>query len=101
MGQLPWRTKAEILGDRSVEVIFVESDVPQIPVLAIEALEAGKHCHIEKPMADTRERVRRIVSLAEGRGLVIQAGYMWRHNPAVERAMEAAREGWLGDVWLG
>ncbi len=84
-----------------MEVIFVESDVPQIPVLAIEALEAGKHCHIEKPMADTRERVRRIVSLAEGRGLVIQAGYMWRYNPAVERAMEAAREGWLGDVWLG
>lgn len=100
LGSLPWRPKAEILSDRSVQVIFVESDVPQIPLLAIEALEAGKHCHIEKPVADTRERLQRIVSLAESKGLIIQAGYMWRHNPAVERAVEAAREGWLGDVWL-
>ncbi|MGQ9917932.1 MAG: Gfo/Idh/MocA family protein [Bryobacteraceae bacterium] len=100
LGPLPWRPKEAILEDPGVEVVFVESDVPQIPLLAIEALKAGKHCHIEKPIADTRERLRRIVSLAESKGLVIQAGYMWRHNPAVERALEAARHGWLGDVWL-
>lgn len=100
LGPLPWRPKKAILEDRGVEVVFIESDVPQIPLLAIEALEAGKHCHIEKPIADTRERLRRIVSLAESKGLVIQAGYMWRHNPAVERALEAARRGWLGEVWL-
>ncbi len=100
LGPLPWRPKAEILADRPVEVIFVESDVPQIPVLAIEALEAGKHCHIEKPIADTRARLQRITSLAREKRLLIQAGYMWRFNPAVEAALEAARQGWLGDVYL-
>lgn len=100
LGPLPWRPKAEILADRSVEVIFVESDVPEIPVLAIEALEAGKHCHVEKPIADTMARLRRITSLARDKGLILQAGYMWRHNPAVEKALEAARQGWLGDVYL-
>lgn len=100
LGPLPLRPKAEILADRSIEVIIVESDVPQIPVLAIEALEAGKHCHIEKPIADTMERLQRIASLAREKRLIIQAGYMWRHNPAVEAALEAARQGWLGDVYL-
>ncbi len=100
LGPLPWRPKSGILADRSIEVAFVESDVPAIPLLAIEALEAGKHCHIEKPIADTPARLHRIVQLAKEKRLVIQAGYMWRHNPAVERAIEAARRGWLGDVWL-
>lgn len=100
LGPLPWRPKNGILADRSIEVIFIESDVPQIPLLAIEALEAGKHCHIEKPIADTRERLRRIISLAREKRLVLQAGYMWRYNPAVEAALEAARHGWLGDVYL-
>ncbi|GIU77922.1 MAG: hypothetical protein KatS3mg005_1160 [Bryobacteraceae bacterium] len=100
LGPLPWRPKSEILADRSIEVIFIESDVPQIPLLAIEALEAGRHCHIEKPIAYTRERLRRIIELARQKRLIIQGGYMWRHNPAVEKALEAARQGWLGDVYL-
>lgn len=100
LGTLPWRPKSEILADRSVEVIFIESDVPQIPSLAIEALEAGKHCHIEKPIADTRARLHRIIELARQKRLIIQGGYMWRHNPAVEKALEAARQGWLGDAYL-
>jgi predicted dehydrogenase len=100
LGPLPWHPKADILADGSIEVIFVESDVPQIPLLAIEALEAGRHCHIEKPIADTRERLHRIVSLARQKRLVVQAGYMWRYNPAVAGALEAARQGWLGQVAL-
>lgn len=100
LGPLPWRPKSEILADRSIEVIFIESDVPQIPLLAIEALEAGKHCHIEKPIADTRARLHRIIELARQKRLIIQGGYMWRHNPAIEKALEAARQGWLGDIYL-
>jgi len=100
LGPLPWRPKQEILADRGIEIIFVESDVPQIPLLAIEALEAGKHCDIEKPIADTRERLRRIISLAREKRLVVQGGYMWRYNPAVRQALEAARQGWLGEVYL-
>ncbi|MCX7602473.1 MAG: Gfo/Idh/MocA family oxidoreductase, partial [Bryobacteraceae bacterium] len=100
LAPLPWRTKEEILADPGIEVVFIESDVPQIPLLAIEALEAGRHCHIEKPIADTPARLRRIVALAEEKRRIIQAGYMWRYNPAVERALEAARQGWLGDVFL-
>jgi len=99
-GALPWRAKEEILRDARIEVVFIESDVPLIAPLAIEALEAGKHCHIEKPIADTPARLHRIIGLAKEQRRIIQSGYMWRYNPAVVRAVEAARAGWLGDVYL-
>ncbi len=100
LGQIRWLMKEQILGDRSIEAVLIESDVKRHGPLAIEALEAGKHCHIEKPAAENLRDMRRIVELAKSRRLVIQSGYMWRHNPAVERALEAARSGWLGDVYM-
>ncbi|MBI4891745.1 MAG: Gfo/Idh/MocA family oxidoreductase, partial [Acidobacteria bacterium] len=99
LGELRWRTKAEILGDRSVEAVFLEGPVVSHGPLAIEALEAGKHCHIEKPAADTVAQMKQIVTLAKARRRVIQAGYMWRYNPAVTKALEAVKKGWLGEVF--
>lgn len=96
---LRWLSKDEILADRSIEAVFIESPVPSHGPLAIEALEAGKHCHIEKPAAASLQDMRRIVDLAKSRRRIIQSGYMFRYNPAVERALEAARSGWLGDVY--
>ncbi|MEK7751600.1 MAG: hypothetical protein AAB654_06755, partial [Acidobacteriota bacterium] len=30
----------------------------------------------------------------------VQLGYMWRYHPAINAILEAARKGWLGDVYL-
>lgn len=97
--ELRWLTKEQILADRSIEAVFIEGGVPEHGPLAIAALEAGKHCHIEKPAADRLSDMRRIAGLAQSRRLVIQSGYIFRYNPAVERALEAARRGWLGEVY--
>lgn len=95
-----WREKREILSDPRVEVIFVESDVPRHESLALEAVQAGKHVHVEKPPADNIRGFRAIVEAARRGNLHLQTGYMWRFNPAVVRAVEAAKEGWLGDIYL-
>lgn len=95
-----WREKREILADPSVEVIFVESDVPRHESLALEAVQSGKHVHVEKPPADNVRGFQKIVGIARAKHLHVQTGYMWRHNPAVVRAIEAAKKGWLGDVYL-
>ncbi len=100
LGGIRWLSKAEILGDRSITAVFIDSGVKSHGPLAIEALKAGKHCHIEKPPAETLRDMREIVALAKAKRLVIQSGYMWRHNPAVEKALEAARSGWLGEVYM-
>ena len=33
-------------------------------------------------------------------GLCLQGGYQYRHSPAFNAVIEAAREGWLGDVYM-
>jgi predicted dehydrogenase len=89
-----------ILGDSSIEVVAVESEVKRHAALARLALEAGKHVHLEKPPSAELDSFRSLSALAERKRLRLQMGYMWRHHPGINAALEAARSGWLGDVFL-
>jgi predicted dehydrogenase len=80
--------------------VAVESDVKDHARHARMALEAGKHVHVEKPPADTLKAFAGLVALAKERKLLMQMGYMWRFNPGINGALEAARKGWLGEVRL-
>jgi predicted dehydrogenase len=82
------------------DVIAVESDVKDHYRQAKQALEAGKHLHLEKPPSMTLEEFQEIVAIAASKKRLVQMGYMWRHNPGINAALEAARLGWLGDVYL-
>lgn len=93
-------TKVQVLGDSSIPVIAVDSDIPEHAPLALEALQAGKHIHLEKQPATNLEDLRKVLDLAASKRLVVQIGYMWRHNPAVIAAMEAAKAGWLGQIFF-
>jgi predicted dehydrogenase len=88
-----------LLADPSIQVIAVESQVRDHEQHARLALEAGKHVHVEKPPSDTLEGLRRLLDLAARRKRLLQTGYMWRHHPGINAALEAARQGWLGDVF--
>ncbi|HEY0550509.1 MAG TPA: Gfo/Idh/MocA family oxidoreductase [Verrucomicrobiae bacterium] len=82
------------------EVIAVESAVRDHSRDARLALEAGKHVHVEKPPAVTLSECHDLVQLAREKKLLLQTGYMWRFHPGINRAIEAAQRGWLGDVFL-
>ena len=103
------RRRLENLGARSVsqdklmqeaEVIAVESGVRDHAPLAQLALAAGKHVHLEKPPADSMEAFQELVDLAAKKRRLLQMGYMWRFHPGINAALEAARHGWLGNVFL-
>jgi predicted dehydrogenase len=82
------------------EVIAVESAVRDHSRDARLALEAGKHVHVEKPPAVTLSECKELVRLAREKKLLLQTGYMWRFHPGINRAIEGAQRGWLGDVFL-
>ena len=81
-------------------VVAVESAVRDHARHAKRALEAGKHVHVEKPPADSLAAFQELVSLAREQKRLLQVGYMWRYNPGFVTALEIARKGWLGDVYL-
>lgn len=51
--------------------------------LGQQALEAGKHVLMEKPLAATSEEARVLADLAQANGLKLQTGAMKRHDPGV------------------
>jgi predicted dehydrogenase len=93
-------TRDAALKDGSIQAIVVDSRVPEHAADARAALEAGKHTHVEKPPSHDLAGLRTQVDLARRKNLVLQMGYMWRHHPGINRALEAARQGWLGEVHM-
>lgn len=94
----PWFPANELF--RRAEVVVVESAVRHHARDARRALEAGCHVHVEKPPAASLRDFQDVVRLAEQRKRLLQVGYMWRYNPGLNAVIEAARSGWLGDVFL-
>ena len=95
---VPLLSQDELLS--KAQVIAVESPVQDHARHAKLALAAGKHVHLEKPPADTLDAFRELVTLASEKKVLLQMGYMWRYHPGINAALEAARKGWLGDVYL-
>jgi predicted dehydrogenase len=98
MGVAPL-SRAQILEDPSIAVVAVEGWVWELAELAEAAVEAGKHIHLDKPPAASLADFRAVLEAAERRQRLVQVGYMWRYNPAINGALEAARAGWLGDIF--
>lgn len=74
----------------SFEELLSEVDAVLIAVptvhhygMARQALQAGKHVLVEKPMTETVEQAQELVEIAEKNGLIIQVGHVERFNGAV------------------
>jgi predicted dehydrogenase len=82
------------------QVVAVESVVRDHARHAKIALTAGKHVHLEKPpslhLADFRE----LFTLARQKKLLVQVGYQYRYSPPFTAVVEAARKGWLGEIYM-
>ncbi|MBM3739585.1 MAG: Gfo/Idh/MocA family oxidoreductase [Acidobacteria bacterium] len=92
-----WLSEKEVL-DGSIEFIAVESRVQENLLYARRAIDAGKFVHIDKAPGDDLAKFRELLAEASRKKLVVQMGYQWRYQPAMQAAIEAARQGWLGRV---
>lgn len=97
---LPLISRDELLHHPEISVVAVESAVRDHAPDGKAVLQAGKHLHLEKAPADNLPAFAEIVNLARQGNRILQVGYMWRYHPGVTKALEAAREGWLGDIYL-
>lgn len=68
---------------------------------AIEAIEAGKHVLIEKPMSLTLEEADRLIAAADQGEVKVGVISQYRTSPAVEEVKRAIDEGALGKVTSG
>ncbi len=97
-----WLSEREMLDDPSIELIAVESNVRGNMNFgyAQKAIAAGKHVHLDKPPGDSLPALKELLEAAEKQGRIVQMGYQWRYHPAMQKAIEAARKGWLGHIYM-
>lgn len=81
LGVRPFGSYEELL--RDVDAISLVAPTSMHAALARQALEAGVHCFIEKPITARYEEAAPLIELAQRKGLTIQVGHIERFNPAL------------------
>jgi len=89
----------EVLADPEVEAVVLAVEEPEHFRIAMEALEAGKHTYIEKPMTLETAHSERLVQEAAKRGLKLMVGHLLRHHRAVQYMQEMIAKGAVGDLY--
>jgi predicted dehydrogenase len=69
-----------------------------VPV-ALEAIRAGKHVLVEKPLAPSSAGARRLIEAADRSGVVLMVGHTFEYNPAVWKLREIVNNRQLGRVY--
>lgn len=92
-------TSAEqVLKSAEIDAVAIATPVHAHYSLAKQALEAGKHVLVEKPLTMRVDHAEELVALAEQKGLVLQVDHVFVYNPAVIKMKEIVDSGKLGKL---
>jgi len=94
--------------ETDVERVLARRDVDVVDIvtrgdhqeLVFAALEAGKHCLVEKPVCHDFRDVWRAHELAQSKGLKTKVGLTFRYAPAVMYMFDLIREGFVGEPYI-
>jgi len=89
---------AQALCDSEVSGIIIATPAGTHFDLAKQALLAGKHVFVEKPLATRVTDVDELDRLAKERDLVVMAGHTFIYNPAVRYVKRLLDAGELGEI---
>lgn len=85
-----------ICKDASIEAVLIATPPNTHLALFEQALAAGKHIFIEKPLTFSISEARRLAELARGAKSVVRVGYMFRHHRDALLTTKRLREGVVG-----
>ena len=89
----------DLLEHPDVDAVAISTPVSTHFKLALEALQAGKHVLVEKPMTSTSEDALRLIDEAERRGLTLMVDHTFVYTGAVRKIRELIDKGSIGDVY--
>ena len=85
-----------VLADPAIEAIACATPPSQHYALGKEALAAGKHVFLEKPLALKVEEAEELCTLAERLDRRLMVGHILQYHPAFLKLRDLVREGRLG-----
>jgi len=88
-----------LLSDGELDAVVLATPVPSHAALAVRALEAGKHCFVEKPLATNVADAQMAVDAAARAGRILMVGHLLEYHPAVARLKELVDGDELGELF--
>ncbi len=88
----------EVLTRGDIDGVVIATPAETHYTLAREALLAGKHVYVEKPLVLRESEAGELVELAGAGGLVLMVGHLLQYHPGFVRLRQMAGEGELGRI---
>ena len=86
LGLKAFASEAELL--EAVDAITIVVPTPAHFAVASQALEAGRHVLVEKPIATTLDEADTMLAIAARKGVLVQTGHVERFNRAIRGALQ-------------
>jgi predicted dehydrogenase len=88
----------ELLSDPALDAVVLATPVPTHATLAARVLQAGKHCFVEKPLAQSVADAELAVAAAAEAGRLLMVGHLLEYHPGVLALKEVVDSGELGEL---
>ncbi len=88
----------ELLADPELDAVAIATPVTTHSELAQRVLGAGKHCFVEKPLAQNSADAEQLVDAADAAARVLMVGHLLEYHPGLEMLGDIAAAGDLGDI---
>ena len=82
---------AAVFSDAATDVVFIATRHDTHAPLAIEALKAGKHVFVEKPLAINETQLDAVIAAAKASVKVLMGGFNRRFAPLIVKAKDALK----------
>lgn len=87
-----------LLDDSSIDAVYIPLPNTDHVPWTLAAIAAGKHVLCEKPIAVHPEDVDRIAAAAAAANVIVEEGFMYRHEPMTARVIALLNDGAIGTV---
>jgi predicted dehydrogenase len=90
---------SEVLDDPEVDAVVLATPAVDHAAQALQAIAAGKHVFVEKPMALRASEAQAVLRQAEEAGRTFMVGHLMLYHAAVLRLREMIQAGEIGEVY--
>lgn len=87
-----------LLADPDIQAVYIPLPNDLHREWVVRAAEAGKHVLCEKPFALNAREAADMAEAGRRCGVAIAEGFMYRHHPRYQRAIELLRSGLIGEI---
>ena len=88
----------DLIGRPEVAAVVLATPLSTHYPLGLQAIEAGKHLLVEKPIAASSDEARELTERADGAGLVLMVDHTFIYTGAVRKLRELVQDQELGDL---